>query len=1410
MKGFSFFCFSLVFLTISACGGGGNNSDSNSTLSNSDPSETITIKTNSPPQILSSDELFIDEEEQITLALSHLKVNDVDNPLKDLTLKIRSGDNYSFTGTQVEPHQDYVGTLSIPVVVSDGEDDSAEHTVKISVSDINDSPRAFNKTVGIKENNNQLIELEGVDVEDDATGKKLTYEIVDYPEFGTLTEYSGAEFIYKNTSDTAVSDSFTYRAIDSLNAHSNHARVSINIESADDIGSVVIHGNPVVGQTLTATVIDGDGYESSQVAYQWRHNSKQDFSALSLSDQSSYTLTENDIGKRITVIAEYVDNGATSNTVRDLTEKTVVPLPVIKKTISIIDAQPGSEIINIDQLREGLMLDNGSGYTLKEVSIDSLMGIAANELPDTAQSNASSSNASNSDHIYGHTKIEKNFENLEESTLFQITPQGDIKLNRSPELYGSFVGSGNKKVLIGKSYTLGIFSDSTSLKGLINIRFSPSTVMDTICLNPVGDDSSANTPVVLVHGWMGFDKAELASALYWNKLDQTLATVGNTQVFSAKVDPWAVPETRGEQLIAYIKCVLSATNKDRVDLIGHSLGSPTARYASYWLDNHEGHTPKNAGNSEVRSVISVSGTNYGGNMRVVDKAHMLRVADKANQLYKANIVLRDFSIRELIFKFIKKSDISNKNTNIGKQYQLAIDLLDQLSGDSGLLVSVKSILSASDPLINKLVADTDNEKGIVTQWLGSVTVLYKEKSVQQDMLNNIDYLVWGCMEYEGQWPLRECKKKGRVEAREIVNNFFSALNEINTGLTDTQSHTNVIKTEIPSIINGLREIKIELEELNSQTHDPDYSALLTELKTTQQAVSKIKPELEGLKGDIKTFANGLNDLATVLQDYKNFDEWLRDIGSLESLIGLDVYKVGQLKDVVGDFYDVMANNLGPLLEASNQLLADEDLIKELFSEEESTKTSAIKSIAGLLTDSESLVAKFKLTIEKNASTLSNLHPKWGDHFTTSLNELVNPLNNVKEHITTTTNSIDGIKTMLKVAMGEYEVDWQDIVSWQINEIQKIKSSLTSDFLASNAAVKYGLNQTNFEQCITTNLDLKDYFESQEQNKNESRDYELPTLTELNTAENDCATVINNIINAVVDNIVPLNEINPYTNKQRYKEVLEGFYAVSGFGSQMFNLKYPDTGLSLGRYKRCLNDPDFSQVNYENNNRVTKYYSIIAKRDSDPRNFADRITTNMFVSASNPSAQDTIDRPSDLMASLLLIDRQVTNSPTNNPTHDMTLSQIKNLFANTDLVVPTCSQELGHVISLDNSRYTQNFNHDQMANRSLLAEFATDLTDLASGKKVEGYSSIKGELATCNQSVTVTDRKECVSDLFARIIIMYATAKAIDGSQINVTTKTLGLFDIIEPLVQDKIDMQGVDGVPKLYESFFQWVQRQND
>ena len=47
-------------------------------------------------------------------------------------------------------------------------------------------------------------------------------------------------------------------------------------------------------------------------------------------------------------------------------------------------------------------------------------------------------------------------------------------------------------------------------------------------------------------------------------------------------------------------------------------------------------------------------------------------------------------------------------------------------------------------------------------------------------------------------------------------------------------------------------------------------------------------------------------------------------------------------------------------------------------------------------------------------------------------------------------------------------------------------------------------------------------------------------------------VINGVINTLVDNFVPIKEIKPMTGKIRSEEILEGFYAVSSYGAQMFN------------------------------------------------------------------------------------------------------------------------------------------------------------------------------------------------------------------------------------------------------------------
>lgn len=75
-------------------------------------------------------------------------------------------------------------------------------------------------------------------------------------------------------------------------------------------GMVTISGTPAQGQVLTAsnTLADADGLNANNITYQWRADG-QDISGAT---SSTYTLTQGEVGKIITVAAKYTDDGGTA------------------------------------------------------------------------------------------------------------------------------------------------------------------------------------------------------------------------------------------------------------------------------------------------------------------------------------------------------------------------------------------------------------------------------------------------------------------------------------------------------------------------------------------------------------------------------------------------------------------------------------------------------------------------------------------------------------------------------------------------------------------------------------------------------------------------------------------------------------------------------------------------------------------------------------------------------------------------------------------------------------------------------------------------------------------------------------------------------------------------------------------
>lgn len=103
-------------------------------------------------------------------------------------------------------------------------------------------------------------------------------------------------------------------------------------------------------------------------------------------------------------------------------------------------------------------------------------------------------------------------------------------------------------------------------------------------------------PIVLVHGLFGFDN--IGPVDYWYGIPSALRADG-AKVYVAQVSAANSTEVRGEQLLTQVKQILAATGAAKVNLIGHSHGSPTSRYVASVRPDL------------VASVTSIGGVNKG-------------------------------------------------------------------------------------------------------------------------------------------------------------------------------------------------------------------------------------------------------------------------------------------------------------------------------------------------------------------------------------------------------------------------------------------------------------------------------------------------------------------------------------------------------------------------------------------------------------------------------------------------------------------------------------------------------------------------------------------------------------------------------------------------------------------------------
>ena len=189
-----------------------------------------------------------DEETDIT----DLNFIIVDTPQHG-TLEQVNGEPHKWIYTS-EPN--WYGDDSFSFKVSDGDLESSVETVNLIISAVNDPPVADNQSFSTNEDTPASFTLTGSDV--DSTD--ITYQIVVYPQHGTIDESSLPSLVYTPDEHYFGPDSLQFTMNDG-SLTSNTATVSIYVDPTQDIPfafSMGIHGNPNIGygaETLEDTEI---------------------------------------------------------------------------------------------------------------------------------------------------------------------------------------------------------------------------------------------------------------------------------------------------------------------------------------------------------------------------------------------------------------------------------------------------------------------------------------------------------------------------------------------------------------------------------------------------------------------------------------------------------------------------------------------------------------------------------------------------------------------------------------------------------------------------------------------------------------------------------------------------------------------------------------------------------------------------------------------------------------------------------------------------------------------------------------------------------------------------------------------------------------------------------------------------
>ncbi len=203
---------------------------------------TVTVIVPAPNQapLALADAHAVAEDGVLSVAVAQgVLANDTDPDGGSLTARLVTGPangslSFAADGSfTYRPDADWWGTDSFTYVARDGEDESAPTTVVLTVTAVNDAPRAFGESFTMTEDGVLSIAGPGVLGNDsDIEGDALSALLVRGPNNGTLTLNEDGSFTYTPDADFFGNDSFVYAASDGALTH--QATVTLRVNGTDD------------------------------------------------------------------------------------------------------------------------------------------------------------------------------------------------------------------------------------------------------------------------------------------------------------------------------------------------------------------------------------------------------------------------------------------------------------------------------------------------------------------------------------------------------------------------------------------------------------------------------------------------------------------------------------------------------------------------------------------------------------------------------------------------------------------------------------------------------------------------------------------------------------------------------------------------------------------------------------------------------------------------------------------------------------------------------------------------------------------------------------------------------------------------------------------------------------------------